>query len=52
MGCEYGMCYSEGSNRNFFTKAEKIKMLEDYKENLDKESKGVGERIADMKREK
>ena len=36
--------------RSFFTKEEKIEMLERYKEWLDSESKGVSERIEELKK--
>lgn len=41
-GC-YGM-------RGFLTKEEKIEMLEDYRESLEKEAQGVAERIKDLKK--
>ena len=37
-----------GNYRGFLTKEEKIEMLKDYKESLDKESKGVAERINEL----
>lgn len=44
-------CYSySNSGRGFLTKAEKVEMLKEYKEQLDLESKGVGERIKDMQK--
>lgn len=47
-GC-YGMsCYGA---RRFLTKEEKIEMLNEYKERLDLESKGVAERIAALQKE-
>lgn len=49
MGCEYYGSCNVSSGRHFLTKEEKIEMLEDYKERLDQESKGVAERIADLK---
>jgi len=36
--------------RSFFTKEEKIEMLERYKKWLDSESKGVSERIEELKK--
>lgn len=46
MGCE---CYgTEG--RSFLTKEEKIEMLEEYKETLEKEAKGVAERIKELQK--
>lgn len=49
----YGKCDSNSccsSNRHFITKDEKIEMLKEYKEQLDKESKGVTERIKDLEK--
>ncbi|MEK6820953.1 MAG: hypothetical protein AABY11_00960 [archaeon] len=34
--------------RNFLTHQERIEWLKDYKNQLDNESKGVGERIKDL----
>jgi len=43
-GCgTYGM-------REFFTKEEKIEMLKEYKESLEKEAKGVSERIKELEK--
>jgi len=36
--------------RNFLTKAEKVEMLQEYKESLEKEAKGVGERISELEK--
>ena len=45
------MCMSEGyGSRGFLTKEEKIEMLKEYKESLEKEAKGVSERIREMER--
>lgn len=41
------MCYGEG--RRYLTKEEKIEWLEEYKSSLEKELKGVGERIDELK---
>ena len=41
------MCYS---GRNYFTKEEKIEMLKEYKDSLEKEAKGVGERIRELEK--
>ena len=43
-GCGYG------GARGFFTKDEKVEMLKEYKESLEKEAKGVGERIKELER--
>lgn len=37
------------SMRRFLTREEKIELLQDYKQRLDSESRGVAERIADLK---
>ena len=42
-GCGYG-------SRGFFTKEEKIEMLKEYKDSLEKEAKGVGERIKELEK--
>lgn len=43
-------CYSscEPSGRSFLTKEEKIEMLKEYQENLEKEVAGVKERIKEL----
>ena len=43
-GCDCG-----NSGRGFLTKEEKAELLEEYKENLEKELKGVSERIKELK---
>ena len=47
-GCSGGSCGSSSTIRGFLTKEEKVQMLKDYKENLDKESMGVAEKIAEI----
>ena len=37
--------------RSFFTKEEKVEMLKEYKESLEKEATGVGERIRQLEKE-
>lgn len=53
MYCTYGNCSAnEGYEmRRFLTKEEKIEMLKEYKNYLDKESEGVTERIAELNKE-
>ena len=34
--------------RNFLTKEEKVEMLREYKEDLERETKGVKERISEL----
>lgn len=41
-------CYGA---RSFFTKEEKVEMLKEYKDSLEKEAKGVGERIKQLEKE-
>jgi len=43
----YGCC---GTGRGFLTKEEKIEMLKEYRESLEKEAKGVAERIRELER--
>jgi len=43
------MCGGTGM-RNFFTKEEKIEMLKEYEDYLNKETKGVAERIKELER--
>ena len=46
-------CVSCGcGSRSFFTKEEKMEMLKEYKESLEKETQGVSERIKDLERSK
>lgn len=47
--CGYG-CGCGG--RGFLTKDEKLEMLKEYKENLEKEAKGVAERIKELEKGK
>ncbi len=46
-----GTCESCAMPRGFLTKEEKLEMLKEYKENLDKEAKGVAERIEEIEEE-
>ena len=48
MRCEPNMCGDGG--RQFLTKEEKIDKLNDYREWLDSESKGVQETISKLKK--
>ncbi len=45
------MCDEPGFRRRFFSKAEIIKQLEEYLEELKLEVKGLEERIEDLKKE-
>lgn len=49
--CCAGGCGSMYNARSFLTKEEKIEMLKEYKEALDLEAKGVGEKIAQLEKE-
>jgi hypothetical protein len=46
----YGCC--ESGSRGFLTREEKVEMLREYKDSLEKETKGVAERIKELEREK
>ena len=46
----HGHCHCGGEGRHFLTNEEKIEKLEKYKEWLDKESQGVAEEIARLKK--
>jgi len=48
-GCESMGCHGELHGRRILTKAEKIKRLDDYAEELKKEMAAVEERIKEMK---
>ncbi len=39
-----------GQMRNFLTKEEKIELLQEYKQYLEKEAKGVSERIKELEK--
>ncbi len=43
----YGCC---SGMRSFLTKEEKLEMLKEYKEALEKEARGVAERIKDLEK--
>ena len=49
-GCYGSYCYS--APRGFLTKKEKIEMLKEYKEALEKESQGIAERLEELESEK
>ena len=47
----YDNCGCSGSGaRNFLTKEEKLELLKEYKENLEKEVQGVTERIKQIEK--
>ena len=51
--CECGRecgCSSGSGMRGFLTKEEKIELLKEYKDNLEKEAKGVEERINELEK--
>ncbi len=43
-------CGCECSPRNFLTREEKLEMLKEYKQWLEKEGKGVAERIKELQK--
>jgi len=43
----YGCC----TTRSFLTREEKLEYLKEYKEELEKEAKGVSERIKELEKE-
>lgn len=45
-------CSNVCEPRSFFTKDEKIEMLKEYKETLEKEAKGVAEEIKELEEAK
>jgi hypothetical protein len=48
--CDCGCGRSCGCGRGFLTKEEKIEMLKEYREWLDKEAKGVTERVKELQK--
>ena len=46
--CEY--TYGTSNLRQFLTKEEKIEMLKEYKESLEKEVQGISERIKELEK--
>ena len=47
----YGCCsYNSEAPRSFLTKEEKIEMLKEYTESLEKEAQGVAERIKELEK--
>ena len=47
----YACCTTTSKTpRSFLTKEERISLLKEYKEDLDKEAQGVGERIKDLEK--
>ena len=47
----YGCCGEMAPGRSFLTKEEKIEMLEEYRQSLENEAKGVAERIKELKKQ-
>jgi hypothetical protein len=45
-----GCCGNGGAMRSFLTKQEKVEMLKEYRDSLEREAKGVGERIKELER--
>ena len=51
MSACYGDCgCSTEQGRSFLTREEKIEMLREYKETLEKEAKGVSEKIKELEK--
>jgi hypothetical protein len=50
MGYGYGCCGTAGSqrSRSFLTKEERIELLKEYKNDLEKETHGVAEKIKEL----
>ena len=45
------MCYGPmGNSRGFLTREEKVEMLKEYQETLEKEAQGVTERIKELEK--
>ena len=47
---EYTFCGTGCGTRSFLTKEEKVEMLKEYKESLEKELQGVAERIKELQK--
>ncbi len=48
----YGCCgVSQQTARSFLTKKERIALLKEYKEEVDKESQGIAEQIKELEKE-
>jgi hypothetical protein len=45
-----GCTYENSSFRGFLTKEEKLELLEEYKESLESEAKGVAEKIKELQK--
>ncbi len=50
MSCECDCSCSETSGRYFLTREEKIDRLKTYKDYLEKEAKGVSEKISELQK--
>ncbi|MCX6814751.1 MAG: hypothetical protein NTY20_03840 [Candidatus Aenigmarchaeota archaeon] len=48
----YGYCGCGCGHRGFLTKEEKVEMLKEYRVWLEKEAKGVAERIKELEKSK
>jgi len=44
------MCGEMYNMRNFLTREEKLEILTEYKKNLEQETKGIAERIEELKK--
>ncbi len=45
-------CCGSGGFRSFLTREEKLEMLKEYKDSLEKEVQGISERIKDLEKNK
>ena len=43
-------CCGKNSRRSFLTKEEKVEMLKEYRKTLEKEVKGISERIEELQK--
>jgi len=44
----YGYCGFSSKGRNYLTKEERVELLKEYKQDLEREDKGVKERIKEL----
>lgn len=50
MGYGYQCCGTSSGMRSFLTRDEKIEMLKEYRESLEKEVEGIKERIKELEK--
>ena len=44
----YGCCGASSKGRGFFTREEIVEILKEYKQDLERESRGIDERIKEL----